>query len=81
MPQQVLFSQIKPLGETLDLKERHIMCSIGKLCYIFGGYLRIGEKYYGNMHVFDTGNLTVNFELLLCFWYCNVRANFSKINK
>lgn len=50
-----LFSQIKPTGDALDLKERHTMTALGKLCYIYGGYMRISEKHYANMHVLDTG--------------------------
>lgn len=55
MSPTALFSQIKPAGDTLDLKERHTMSVVGKSCYVFGGYMRISEKHYGNMHVFDAG--------------------------
>lgn len=54
-----LFSQIKPTGDALDLKERHTMTALGKLCYIYGGYMRISEKHYANMHVLDTDALTL----------------------
>jgi hypothetical protein len=61
MSPTALFSQIKPTGDSLDLKERHTMSAVGKLCYIYGGYLRISEKHYANMHVFDSGNIHLHY--------------------
>jgi hypothetical protein len=55
------FSQIKPFGETLDLKERHTISAVGKMCYIYGGYMRISEKHYANMHVYDSGMMFFSF--------------------